>query len=66
MTKDELWTIVKSNNFFPRYAPDVKNYYRKIHGINTRGNIAAFTDEDKNLIREGLKRFFAEAKKVKL
>ncbi len=66
MDQQQLWEIVKPRKFFPVYAPGVKNYYRKITGVNTRNNPLSFTDEDKLEIREGVKRFFADAKKVKL
>lgn len=66
MTQKELWTIIKARKFFPAYAPEVKNFYRKSMGVNTRNNPAEFTAQEKQMIREGLKKMFAEVKKVKL
>jgi len=60
----KIWQIVKPVKFFPKYAPGVKNYYRKIKGINTRGNNASFTDDDKKMIAEGLRNFFHEVTKI--
>ena len=66
MTPEELWKIIRPGRFFPRYAPEVKNYYHKVRGLNGRGNPVDFSDKDKEHIKAGMKRLFADVKKVKL
>jgi hypothetical protein len=57
-----LFNYIKSKNFFPTYAPTVKQPFAKIQGRDWRGKTIAFTQEDKKAIKEGLKRMVREEK----
>lgn len=48
------WTYIKAAQFFPAYAPEVKDFRRKMSGKNSNGNPISFTDTDKAAIRAGL------------
>lgn len=57
------WKYIKADQFFPAYCPDIKNYKRKITGMNGRGNPAEFTQQERKQIKEGLKKLFKDISK---
>lgn len=52
---------IKAAQFFPRYAPKVKDWRHKVSGKNGKGKPVTFTDKDKEEIHEGLHYFLYEA-----
>lgn len=57
-----LFNFIKAANFFPIYANDVKDWKKKMTGKNGRGNPLEFSEEDKKIIKSGLKRFVSDQK----
>ena len=55
-----LFKYLKAKNFFPTYAPGVKQPFAKLQGKDWRKKPIAFTQEDKKAIKEGLKRMVRE------
>lgn len=66
MTRDELFTIIPAKQFFTKYAPQVKRFYHKLNGTDGNKQPIDFTNEDKSLIKEGVKKLREDLKKVKL
>lgn len=58
--KDRIWTFIKADQFFSVYCPDIKNYKRKISGINGRGNPLEFTVQEKREIKKALKQMMKD------
>lgn len=58
----KIWKFIKADQFFPAYAPTVKNYKRKISGKNGRGNPIEFTPDDNKHIKSGLRKLFKDLK----
>lgn len=66
MTKKEFFATVPARQFFPRYAPGVKNYYHKCRGFDGNKRPIDFTEDDRRLIREGQKKLAADIKAAKV
>ncbi len=58
-SKDILKYVVQKE-FFPKYAPDVKCWIFKSRGKDARGLPQEFSDEELQLIIEGLNKMTAE------
>ena len=50
-----MFEIVKANQFFSRYAPEVKSYKQKCVGVDGRGKPITWTEADKKAIAKGKK-----------
>ncbi len=53
---ENLFTYIKADSFFKDYLPHIKNYKRKIIGVNGRGNPLDFSPEEKKEIKVALKK----------
>lgn len=58
-----IFQFIKAANFFPVYAPDVKDWKKKMTGKNGRGNPVDFSEDDKAAIKKGLKQLFKDLNK---
>lgn len=65
MTNKEFFKLVPARQFFTVYAPDVKRFYQKMRGIDGNKMPIDFTEEDKRLMKEGVKRLANDLKRVK-
>jgi len=54
------WKFIKAANFFPAYAPSVKDWRKKMTGKNGRGNPIDFSKEDNKAIQSGIKKLFKD------
>jgi len=52
--KNSIFHFLKAINFFPRYAPGVQNWARKVLGISGKGKALTFSEQDKAEIRKGI------------
>ncbi len=50
----DIFKYIKAAQFFPAYAPQVRDWKKKLSGKNGRGNPTGFTDDDRTAIRDGL------------
>lgn len=57
-----IWTYIKADSFFRDYLPEIKNYHRKIKGINTKGNPTSFSPEEYKKITQALYRMVRDKK----
>lgn len=57
-----LFDYIKANNFFPKYAPSVKDWKKKMTGKNGRGNPIDFTEQDKKEITAGINKMIKDLK----
>jgi hypothetical protein len=55
-----IFDYIKAAKFFPKYAPTVKAWKKKISGKNSNGNPIDFTEADKVEIKKGLKEFLRD------
>ena len=55
-----IWSYIKAVNFFPTYAPSVKDWRKKMTGKNGRGNPVSFSPADNAAIKAGLKKLFKD------
>lgn len=55
-----IWKYIKAAQFFPKYCPSVKAFKHKVRGKSGRGNRISFTEDEKRLIRAGIKKMLAE------
>lgn len=55
MTPSNPFKFITAAQFFPVYAPQVKNVKQKLSG-----KVAQFTDHDKAAIRAGLQKLFID------
>lgn len=55
-----IFEYIKAAKFFPAYAPNVKDWKKKMTGKNGRGNPIEFTKEDQRQIKGGLKNLFKD------
>jgi hypothetical protein len=53
MTK--VFDFIKAARFFPKYAPQVKNYKHKLRGTDGNNKPIEFTAQDRKSIRSGIK-----------
>lgn len=51
---DFIFTYLKAVNFFPRYAPGIKNWKHKLRGTDGNGKAIVFSFADLALIRKGV------------
>lgn len=51
---------IKAALFFPTYAPQVKDWKKKMTNKNGRGNYIEFSPSDKAAIKAGLKQLFKD------
>lgn len=51
-----VFDYIKAANFFPKYAPGVKDYKHKLSGKDSRGKEKYFTLADMRMIFRGVKR----------
>lgn len=56
----KAFQFIKADQFFPAYCPQIKSYKNKIRKKNGRGNPVDFSEEEKRLIREGLRKLFED------
>lgn len=54
MDKRKVFTFVNPGPFFKKYLPNIKNYNRKINGINGRGNPLDFSEHEKDHIKKAI------------
>ena len=57
----QLFKFLKASKFFPKYAPNVKQYRNKLCGSDSRKSVT-FTNNDLKAIKEGLKVMIKENK----
>lgn len=57
---DGIFKYIVAKYFFPKYAPNVKSWNKKLSGKNSNGNPVDFTDQDKKEIKKGLKQLFKD------
>lgn len=50
-----VFQFIKASSFFPKYAPNIKNYPHKLRGTDGNGKPITWTSEDRKEIRAGLK-----------
>lgn len=55
-----IWNYIKAAAFFPKYAPTVKDWRKKMTGKNGRGNPVTFSPADNLAINAGLKKLFKD------
>jgi hypothetical protein len=58
----QIFKYVKAAQFFPEYAPQVKQHGNKITGSDGRRTVD-FSNEDKKAIKEGLKKMVRDISK---
>ena len=54
---------IQARAFFETYAPGVKRFYHKLRGVDSQGKPLGFTQQDKEVIREGMSRMADDAVK---
>jgi hypothetical protein len=59
---NSIWDYIKASKFFPTYCPDIKDWRKKMTGKNGRGNPLSFSQVDRNEIKVGMKKLFADLK----
>jgi len=59
----KIFYYIKAKNFFPKYAPLVKDWAHKVNGKNGRGNPIKFTSADRGHITAGLRDMVEELTK---
>lgn len=59
----QIFTYIKAAKFFPKYAPNVIAWKKKMSGKNTNGNPLDFTDSDKAAIKTGVAKLFKDVTK---
>jgi hypothetical protein len=57
---NNIFKYIKGAAFFPKYAPSVIDWKRKMSGKNSNGNDLDFSESDKLLIKKGLIKMFKE------
>jgi len=55
-----IFKYIKADQFFPAYLPNIKNYKRKISGRSGRGNPTEFSEQEKQQIKQALKKLFKD------
>lgn len=55
-----IFTYIKAEKFFPKYANTVTNWRHKLAGKNGRGAPLSFTEEDNKAIQKGIKKLFKD------
>lgn len=55
-----LFKFIQARNFFTTYAPDVKRYAHKVRGLDSNSKPIDFTEEDKRLIKAGLRKMMQD------
>lgn len=55
-----IFTYIKAARFFPKYAPSVRDFKRKLSGKNSNGNPIQLTEADKVAVRKGLVKLFKD------
>lgn len=60
-----IWNYIKGSNFFPKYAPQIKNWKKKMSGFNGKGNPIDFSHSDNEQIKKGLKKLIIEVLQTK-
>lgn len=55
-----IFNYIKAKNFFPKYAPSVVDWKKKMSGKNGRGNPVDFSTADNKAIKAGLKQLFKD------
>ena len=50
-----IFNYIKAAKFFPKYAPEVKDWKKKLTGKNGRGNFIEFSVSDNKAIKAGVK-----------
>lgn len=56
----EILKYISATNFFPDYAPEVKNYTHKMRGVDGNGKQIEFSKEDKKAIKAGIRQMAKE------
>lgn len=64
MTREEFFKIVPARQFFKNYCPEIKRYYHKMNGIDGNKKAIDFTDEDKKIMKAGVKQLIKDLGKV--
>jgi len=59
-----IWNYIKGSNFFPKYAPQVKNWKKKMSGLNGKGKPIEFNHSDTEQIKKGLKQLILDLTKT--
>lgn len=66
MTTEQIFEIVKKNNFFTKYAPGVKNFNHKYRGLDGNKKPIDFTADDKKAIEQGAKKLAKDLENIKI
>jgi hypothetical protein len=56
----EILKYLSAKYFFADYAKPVKNFKHKMRGTDGNGNPIEFSDEDKKVIKSGLKKLLSD------
>ena len=51
----QIFKYISASNFFPEYAPEVKNYTHKNRGVDGNGKEIEFSPDDKKAIKKGIR-----------
>jgi hypothetical protein len=62
---EEFFKLVPARQFFANYAPTVKRYYHKMRGIDGNKQPLTFTHDDREAMKQGLKKLSIDLKTVK-
>lgn len=65
MKREDFFKLVPARQFFTAYAPQVKRYYHKMRGIDGNKMPIDFTEDDKRIMKEGVKQLAEDLKRVK-
>lgn len=55
-----IFNYIKGSSFFPKYAPKIKDWKKKMSGKNGRGNPLSFNNHENIIIKKGLKKLFKD------
>lgn len=59
---NKVFDIIKAAKFFPKYAPEVKNWKHKLRGKDGNKKPIDFSKEDKQMIKQGIRSFISEVR----
>ena len=59
---NKVFDIIKAAKFFPKYAPEGKNWKHKLRGKDGNKKPIEFSKDDKQMIKQGIKSMFSELK----
>lgn len=58
----KLFDFIKAANFFPNYAPQVRNWKHKLRGVDGNKKPITFSEDDRKQIKQGAKKLLSDIK----